>query len=127
MDVPPNRASKEEMLAFKKECMRKHKDGKCLTLDETAFAIWDPKTQAKPMSPMGILKIERRALEKLKAELKNPDVKKSHAVQRKKLNVPQKDHDAQLKTMRSLQLRLLRYRHSRLPNRQRKLRSRKSR
>ena len=70
MDVLPNRASKEEMLAFKKQCIRKHKDGKCLTLDETAFAIWDPKTQAKPMSPMGILKIERRALEKLKAELK---------------------------------------------------------
>ena len=58
------------MLAFKKQCMKKHHDGKSLTLDETAFALWNPETQSKPMSPMGILKIERRALEKLKAELK---------------------------------------------------------
>ena len=58
------------MLAFKKQCMKKHRDGKSLTLDETAFAVWDPDTQAKPMSPMGILKIERRALDKLKCELK---------------------------------------------------------
>ena len=58
------------MLAFKKQCMKKHHDGKSLTLDETAFAVWDPDAQAKPMSPMGILKIERRALDKLKCELK---------------------------------------------------------
>ena len=70
MDIPSNRASKEDMLAFKKQCMKKHKDGKSLTLDETAFAIWDPDTQVKPMTAMGILKIERRALEKLKSELK---------------------------------------------------------
>ena len=70
MDILSNRASKEDMLAFKKQCMRKHKEGKCLTLDETAFAMWDPEMKAKPMSPMGILKIERRALEKLKSELK---------------------------------------------------------
>ena len=70
MEIPPNRANREEMLSFMKQCIKKHKDGKPLTLDETAFAVWDPETQAKPMSPMGILKIERRALEKLKIELK---------------------------------------------------------
>lgn len=64
------RSSKEAMLKFKEQCQKKHAAGKCLTLDETAFAIWDPETQEKPMTPMGILKIERRALEKLKSKLK---------------------------------------------------------
>lgn len=74
MNIPQNRASLEDMLAFKKQCLRKHKEGKCLTLDETAFAVWDPENQAKPMSPMGVLKIERRALEKLKSELKKYNI-----------------------------------------------------
>lgn len=67
---PPNRSSKEAMLAFKKQCMQKHKDGELLTLDETAFALWDPEHDKKPLSPMGILKIERRALDKMKLALK---------------------------------------------------------
>lgn len=56
------------MVEHKKQCIKKHEAGECLTLDETAFAIWDPEHEEKPMSPMGILKIERRALAKLKAE-----------------------------------------------------------
>lgn len=48
----------------------KHMTGNRLTLEETALAMWDPKTEEKPMSPMGILKIERRALEKLKKAFK---------------------------------------------------------
>lgn len=63
-------SSKESMLAFKQQCLAKHKAGKSLTLEETAFAIWDPEAKPKPMSPMGVLKVERRALEKLKSELK---------------------------------------------------------
>ena len=63
-------SSKEAMLEFKKQCIKKHENGECLSLEETAFAIWDPETQKKPLTPMGILKIERRALEKLKLSLK---------------------------------------------------------
>lgn len=70
-----NRSSKTSMLEFKKQCLKKHEAGECLTLDETAFAIWDPEKDSKPMSPMGILKIERRALAKLKVELANHGIK----------------------------------------------------
>lgn len=63
-------SSKESMLDFKKQCLKKHEDGECLSLEETAFAIWNPETESKPFTPMGILKIERRALEKLKISLK---------------------------------------------------------
>lgn len=70
LEVPGPRLSRESMLAFKKQCHRKHEDGKCLTLEETAFAIWDPEKEAHPITPMGVLKIERRALEKVKLALK---------------------------------------------------------
>ena len=70
MDAIQSRTSREAMLEFKKQCIKKHQTCISLTLDETAFAIWNPDTEKKPMSPMGVLKIERRALEKLKAELK---------------------------------------------------------
>ena len=63
-------SSKESMLEFKTECLKKHDEGKPLTLEETAFAIWNPETEAKPMTPMGVLKIERRALDKVKLALK---------------------------------------------------------
>lgn len=68
-------ASKVAMLEHKKRCIKKHEAGECLTLEETAYAIWDPAHEAKPMSPMGILKIERRALAKLKAELAKYGIK----------------------------------------------------
>ena len=44
--------------------------GERLTLEETAVAIWDPDTEAHPMTCMGVLKIEKRALDKLKEQLK---------------------------------------------------------
>lgn len=69
------RSSREAMLKFKEQCLKKHADGKSLTLDETAFAIWNPEREEKPMTPMGILKIERRACEKLKSKLKNYGIK----------------------------------------------------
>lgn len=62
------------MLEFKKQCLKKHEDGEPLTLEETAFAMWDPTTESKPMTAMGILKIERRALDKLKLALKHKKI-----------------------------------------------------
>ena len=73
--LPACRSSRESMLAFKKQCIKKHEAGESLTLDETAFAIWDPEHEKKPMTPMGILKIERRALAKLKVELAKHGIK----------------------------------------------------
>lgn len=67
--TPAFQGNREAMLDHRKRCIKKHEEGACLTLDETAFAIWDPDHEAKPMSPMGILKVERRALAKLKEEL----------------------------------------------------------
>lgn len=64
------RSSKDSMIAFQKQCIKKHEAGECLTLDETAFAMWDPEHEDKPLSAMGVLKVERRALAKLKTELK---------------------------------------------------------
>lgn len=60
----------EHWLKMKKEALRKRADGNRLTLEETAVAIWDPKTEKHPMTCMGVLKIEKRALEKLKTALK---------------------------------------------------------
>lgn len=63
--------TKDEMLNLKKEAIRKHKAGEYLALDETAYAMWNPEHEPKPMTAMGILKIERRALDKLKLKLKS--------------------------------------------------------
>lgn len=63
-------SSKESMLEFKKQSIKKHDAGEFLTLEETAFAMWDPEAESKPLSAMGVLKIERRALDKMKLALK---------------------------------------------------------
>ncbi len=70
-----NRSSREAMLEHRKRCLKKHQDGEALTLDETAFAMWNPELEKKPLSPMGVLKIERRALAKLKDELAKNGIK----------------------------------------------------
>ena len=57
-------------MQMKKEALRKRAEGERLTLEETAVAIWDSKTEKHPMTCMGVLKIEQRALEKLKIALK---------------------------------------------------------
>jgi len=76
LDISGLRSSKEAMLEAKKRCIRKRReDGKCLTLEETAFAIWDPKHEKKPMTPMGILKFERRTLDKFKRELEKRGIR----------------------------------------------------
>ena len=64
----------EEWLAEKKIVLRRHAAGERLTLDETALAIWNPKERPYPMTSMGILKIEKQALDKLKTQLKKYNI-----------------------------------------------------
>lgn len=61
--------NRETWLKMKEDAMKKHAAGENLTLEETAAAIWNPETENQPMTAMGILKIERRALDKLKTLL----------------------------------------------------------
>ena len=63
-------SKKNDLLKLKEIALAKHKAGKRLTLEETAVAIWDPESGKKPMTCMGIQKIEKRALDKLRLALK---------------------------------------------------------
>ncbi len=67
---PRDTKSREHWLCMKRDALRKRASGEALTLEETAVAIWDPEHEAHPMTCMGVLKIEKRALEKLKAKLR---------------------------------------------------------
>lgn len=62
--------SHEHWLQMKKEALAKHAEGKYLTLEEIAVAIWNPMTEEHPMTCMGVLKVLNKALEKLKKALK---------------------------------------------------------
>ena len=55
---------REHWMQMKKEALRRRASGEYLTLEETAVAIWDPEKEDHPMTCMGILKIEKRALSK---------------------------------------------------------------
>ena len=46
-----------------------HRKGQPLTVSQTAIAIWDPKTEKRPLTKMAVLKIEQRVLAKLKSKL----------------------------------------------------------
>lgn len=48
------------------------RSGECLSLEETALALWmtEGRKTEKPMSAMAVLKIQQRALEKLRKGLK---------------------------------------------------------
>lgn len=65
----------EHWMKMKKEALKKHASGERLTLEETAVAIWDPETEKNPMTCMGVLKIEKRALAKLKLALRKYGIK----------------------------------------------------
>lgn len=52
-----------------------HREGQRLTAEQTRFAIWNPKTEAKPLSKTAIMKIEIRALAKLKKALAKYGIK----------------------------------------------------
>lgn len=66
---------KTKWMHLKKIALAKHANGERLTLEETACAMWDPESGKKPMSALGVLKIERRALDKLKAALEKYGIK----------------------------------------------------
>ena len=65
---------REHWLQMRKEALRKREVGKCLTLEDTAVAIWDPEKEDHPMTCMGVLKIENRALSKLREALKKYNI-----------------------------------------------------
>ena len=46
-----------------------HRKGQPLTVSQTAIAMWDPKTEKRPLTKMAVLKIEQRVLAKLKSML----------------------------------------------------------
>lgn len=69
---PTNR---DEWLQYKKDVLIKHASDKALTLEETAAAIWDPDKTDKPMTAMGVYKIEQRALKKLRDALSQFGIK----------------------------------------------------
>lgn len=53
----------------RKAYLEMHKKGLGLSLEQTRIALWNPETEKAPMSKMAILKIEQKALAKLKAKL----------------------------------------------------------
>lgn len=68
--------STKELIKLKNQYIEKHRLGEPLTLEETAIAIWDPKSGKKPMTAMGVYKLQVRALEKLKIALKKYHITK---------------------------------------------------
>ena len=52
-----------------------YKKGQKLTVSQTAIAMWDPKTEKRPLTKMAVLKIEQRALAKLKSKLASLGIK----------------------------------------------------
>lgn len=61
---------REHWMQMKKDALRKRAAGERLTLEETAVAIWQPDKEKQPMTCMGVLKIEKKALAKMKEALK---------------------------------------------------------
>lgn len=57
------------LLQQREIAIAKHLSGELLTLDETALAIWNPETEPKPMTRMGMQKFEKRILAKLRQAL----------------------------------------------------------
>ena len=62
--------SKDELIQLRKIYLEKHDKGEPLTLEETAIAMWDPNSNKKPMTTMGVLKLQQRALNRLREALK---------------------------------------------------------
>lgn len=61
---------REHWLKMKQDALKRYVAGNRLTLEETSIAIWDPESEKQPMTCMGVLKIEKKALDKLKSKLK---------------------------------------------------------
>ena len=59
----------------RKVYLEMHKKGIPLTVEQTRLCIWNPETESKPLTKMAVLKIEQRALEKLRAKMKELGIK----------------------------------------------------
>ena len=53
----------------RKVYLEMHRKGQKLTVSQTAIAMWNPETEKRPLTKMAVLKIEQRALAKLKTKL----------------------------------------------------------
>ena len=70
-DINKDLSLKEQRKVY----LEMHRKGQSLTVSQTAIAIWNPETEAKPLTKMAVLKIEQRALEKLRAKMKELGIK----------------------------------------------------
>ena len=59
----------------RKVYLEMHKKGIPLTVEQTRLCIWNPETEEAPLTKMAVLKIEQRALEKLRAKMKELGIK----------------------------------------------------
>ena len=59
----------------RKAYLEMHKKGQKLTVSQTAIAMWNPETEKQPLTKMAVLKIEQRALAKLKSKLASFGIK----------------------------------------------------
>ena len=66
----PHDVNKDLPLEEQRKVYREmHRKGQPLTVSQTAIAMWDPKTEKRPLTKMAVLKIEQRVLAKLKSKL----------------------------------------------------------
>ena len=59
----------------RKAYLEMHRKGQKLTVSQTAIAMWNPETEKRPLTKMAVLKIEQRALAKLKSKLASLGIK----------------------------------------------------
>lgn len=59
----------------RKVYLEMHRKGQGLTVSQTAIAMWNPETEERPLTKMAVLKIEQRALAKLKSKLSSLGIK----------------------------------------------------
>lgn len=72
----PRDTNKDLPLEQQREAyLEMHKKGQKLTISQTAIAMWNPETEKRPLSKMAVLKIEQRALAKLKSKLQELGIK----------------------------------------------------
>lgn len=59
----------------RKVYLEMHRKGQRLTVSQTAIAMWNPETEERPLTKTAVLKIEQRALAKLKSKLSSLGIK----------------------------------------------------
>lgn len=72
----PRDANKDLSLEEQRKVyLEMHRKGQKLTVSQTAIAMWNPETEKRPLTKMAVLKIEQRALAKLKSKLASLGIK----------------------------------------------------